>query len=60
MSSENLSMALGSSRGWVAKWEALGCNLKNEESNSEPGLVGHVPRSRFCSQADGPACGGRR
>lgn len=49
MSSENLSMALGSSRGWVAKWEALGCNLKNEESNSEPGLVGHVPRSRFCS-----------
>lgn len=51
---------LGSSSVRVVKWKEIGCNLKKLESNDEPGLVGLMPRSRFCCQADVPSCRERR
>lgn len=56
----NLSVMLGSSSGRVVKREEIGCNLNKLESNDEPRLVGVMPKSGLCSQADAPSCGERR
>lgn len=50
---------LGSSSGGVVKWDRIGHNLKKMESNDELGLVGLMPGSGLCSQADVPSCGER-
>lgn len=56
----NLSVMLGSSSGRVVKRKEIGCNLKKLESSDEPKLVGLMPESGLCSQADAPSCGERR
>lgn len=60
MLSETPSTMLGSSSGRVVKREEIGCNLKKLENNDEPRLVGLMPRSGLCSQADAPSCRERR